>query len=140
MDTKISNSVLADKRAIARIFNRWNLNKLANLIDHHNVLSQLDRLAEKLSISSLLESDEILLIHPDLDQGLIDILSDQQARNHLAELLQDPEGYYQTMKQLQCVLPLEYYSNNLVYSAENIRSFLLSAHESILHRKVLGSH
>jgi len=140
MSTNIDNFNLADKHAIARTFRHWKLPKLADLIDHHNVLSQLDRLADKLSIPTLEEETEkLLLVHADLDKGLIDILSDQQTRNHLAELLREPRVYYDTVKELQSSLPLEYYSPNLAYSAENIRSFLISAHEAILKRERLGS-
>lgn len=141
MSTNISNFSPSDKRMVSRIFRGWGLPKLADLIDQHHLLAQLDRLVEKLSIPTIEEETEkLLLVHADLDKGLIDILSDQKTRNHLAELLREPRGYYDTVKMLQSSVPLDYYSVNLTYSAENVRSFLLSAHEAILKRKRLSSH
>jgi len=139
MSTNIRKLDLVDKLTVAVTLRAWGLHKLADIIEYDNVLAQLDRLIEKLSIPTEEETKKILLIHPDLDKGLIDILSDQQTRKHLAELLRDPRSYYHTLKELQCSLPLDFYSMDLVYNAENIRSFLLSAHESILNRKILGS-
>ncbi len=131
MSTKLQKRPLGDKLALEIALKNQGFIQLAKVVSTPSLTHRLERILDKLPLSELESSPQkLLLIHSDLDCHLLQILNDHSVLRYLDEVLAEPKMYYDSVKDLQSGMNVEHYSENLIYSAEIIRSLLLSIYES----------